>query len=229
MRHKKNQTPLNPKQKKQVDAMINSEQETKAIRYNQITTYLSSGLAFANLTPIFAGTGSDQRVGNQVDLIDIRYKYECHMGSAAFIANDEYNACRIIIFRWYLPDSIPPVIADILLSTGGGFPTHQPINYVSIDNKKIHIISDKTFLLTSDTIYNPGKLPFAGMEPVNGQGSTRIGGGYLKRSRLGRKHITYNSGSTTGVGTVYAFFISDSSVAPDPGGNFSSLVRYKDS
>lgn len=198
---KSNTTNLTPNQ---VVSIIKKEQkksaEWKSLIYN-LTKLPDNNGTVQDLTQITQSTTAqtDQtRLGDQVMLYSIKYKYQIHSA-------DRYNTVRIIFFQWF-PDTTP-IVGDVL-DASAGYEVYAPYNTDHAPMYKIHM--DKIHVVNSDVVgYYDG---------TNGVTTnfTRASKVFKGKIQPNRKRIQYQGGGTTGSNKIYMITISDSTASSHP-------------
>lgn len=177
-----------------------------AIRKNIETKYhdvtiseaVSTVASIGSLTDVSQGQTDTTRIGDKLTIRGLS-------GRASMLGADASNLIRIIIFQWHHTDSVAPVIADILSSSGD-----PRSNFVHDTQNQYTVLYDKLFTLTS-----------AGDKLVRA---------WIFRPRLkyAKKTINYSAGSTVGSNKIYRLFLSDSGASVHPSFNWSCRFYYDD-
>lgn len=164
----------------------------KRVEYKYHTAYYvpssipNNGL-ITNLVDIPQGVLDTERIGDQIRLATITFRYVVTVG-------DSFNFLRLIIFQFKANNSLNPGVSAILNGTS---PTY--LSQYSVDNNQIfQILYDRTHRLDTD---DPAKV-------VIGKCNMK----YCKR-----KLQFQAGSNTIGTGMIYALAISDSAQAPHPG------------
>lgn len=199
---------LSKKQKLQVSSMMQAPKELKFYDTAYDSTSVSITPVFYDLTGPAEGTGSDQRIGTEIELKSLQYRF-------SFVRGDDTNYLRYIIFQWYgdtahdspqwnqmfqyftgiLPGSLYDLQSPYQLGNGG--------------TKLWRALVDEQFYLDSD---NP-------IQMVKGF----INKGF-------RKSIEYDEQTPPrGTGHVYMMLVSDSNVSAHPLVSGYTRARYYDS
>lgn len=182
-----------------------------------LTVYEGGGAVTSSGSPISAtsitaGTGTSNRVGAHVRLIDLSY-------SSLYQVGDSYNTIRQIVFAWNVDDnSEAPSVASLLDNTGpSGYPTVW--QYRQDTKRKYTILRDEVVRMEtfragstpSDSVYGSGNCTrfITGVVPLNG------------------RKVEFTS-ATGGIGKIYVLFVSDSSVLPNPSVVGQYQLRYED-
>jgi hypothetical protein len=190
-----------PVTKKQVEAMIKGQQETKFLDIVNSITANYGGTVVA-LTDLGQGTTNITRIGNNITVRNLRFRY--HLTCA-----DSYNLVRVIIFRWHERFSLdPPDSSDILELVNSTNAVNAP--YTFNERDAFTILFDKTETLVLSTSVNTAYVQ-----------------GVLKVSQ---QPVQYFGSSTTDIlNGLYFLVISDSSVTTHPGMNYYFRLEYTDS
>lgn len=185
-------------------------------------TIPTTGLVL-NLSNMTQGTGDTNRVGDECIMTRLSFKYSIQAGATGLIAAaDEYNAVRVIIFKWREDSTIAvPIQANVLIAASSGISTNQM--HAFDQRELVSILYDETHVVYNTPIWNGAAVQW-NHGPLSNFSLARlkiIGG-----ARLGKINFTGNS--TLGNGQVYVLITSDSAFAPNPTCDFSSILEFKD-
>lgn len=222
---------LNEVQKQDVKQIISRKLETKMFNSGSGAYGLDSGVdnigSIHDLSNIFpTGTTQGLRVGREISLVKHVFTAEITLSQSSFISADAYNTVRIILFRWREDSaSKTPVLSDILdtASVATCYPTQFPYNYNQ--REQYHIVWDKLIKVAPDTVYDGSGITYSasGINVTKIFTKTRFG------KKLGAMKIQYdNDVNGHGYNKLYALFLSDSTVAPDPTVAWATQLYYKD-
>lgn len=151
--------------------------------------------------------GYNQFQGNEIMPQAILVKW-------SFATNQNYNACRIIIFQWF--DTITPSVGNVIQNIAVGIAPYAPITISS--KRDIKVLYDKTVIIS----------------PTAGDGTTVLGYGvspvetvYIPGKRL--KPTKFNPTNNTIVdGNIYCLVISDDQVLNYPLVTYYTRITYSD-
>lgn len=169
----------------------------------------NSGTVVNILSNMSRGTGMvNEFLGSEILPTSVRERMSIALGpGAGGVAADGTNVVRVIIFQWY--DSSTPAVSGVLQ-------TVNPYSPLRWENKPlINVLSDKLY-------------------GVKQQGETSITYDlvtdqiYIKSKKI--KPVRFHQTNTNAQdGGLYALFISDSSIAPNPYVSSNLSVTYTDS
>lgn len=217
---------LNKRQKLEVKKMIAVKQEHKAFLYDSTATAVTTAGIIKPLSDIATGAGYNLRAGDQLTVTSLSFKYDIQVGAVGLIAAaDQYNSVRVIVFKWYNDSGLgAPATANIITAAT------DPVNAMyDFDGRHLYkVIYDRTH-----TVFNTPNWNGTAAAPYWSSG---IQAHYdcpkvitVSGKKLGKKTISYDIGTTDGVGKYYALFISDSAFTPNPTIDFNSEMIFTDS
>lgn len=196
-RKKKNYVPKS--YKRYVAKAINKKAEFKYHTAYYNPSSIPNNGTVTNLTNIPQGLLDTERVGDQIRLATITFRYVVQLG-------DNFNFLRVIFFQFKNNNALPPSVSAILNGTS---PTY--LSQYSVDNNQTYqILYDRTHRLDTD---DPAKV-------IIGKCNMK----YCKR----KLQFTAGS-ATVGTGMIYALAISDSSASPHPSVTGEINFWYTDS
>lgn len=214
-------------QRQQVRNLLNSELETKYYQSSIAPVGVSNSGLLTNLSALTQGVTHSGRVGDVVSLKSLDFNFDAIASQAtlgAWLAGDAYNNMRLIIFRWFQDNAIPPVLADVLNTGLTSYTYLAPYNEDRIGEGTVKILYDRTYILENTPYWNGTTTLFAsGNSSIHNTMNFHI-----PKSELGNRKLVFNDTATTGVGHVYALMISDSSATPHPYGQGSFTLKYTD-
>lgn len=169
----------------------------------------NAGTVVNILANLSRGTGMvNEFLGSEILPTSIRERMSIAMGpGSGGVGADGTNVVRVIIFQWY--DSSTPAVTGVLQ-------TVSPYSPLRWENKPlINVLSDKLY-------------------GVKQQGETSLTYDlvtdvvYIKSKKI--KPVRFHQTNTTAQdGGLYALFLSDSSIAPNPYVSANLSVTYTDS
>lgn len=174
--------------------------EPKYFDTSGVAVAMSSSGFFLSLTSTTNGTTDITRIGDQVELHSMEFRYSVSVADAT-------NIMRLVIFQWNADDTTDtPSFSKLMVS--GSQTWNSPFNH---DNSsKLTILYDKVLTLAT---YYPVKhesflLPLD-RQPV-------------------RKILKYAAGSTTGNNMIYMYAVSDSTATTHPFIDYYARVNFYD-
>lgn len=219
---------LSKKQKKEVKQLIRKGVEVKEHYFSIAPTAITNAGTILQLAYISQGDADNERVGDEIYLVDLRMNFDCIASQAtlgSWLAGDAYNNMRVILFRWY-SDSYtnPPTLTDVLRA-GNNYTYLDMYNDNSINSGILHIVYDRVFILENTPYWNGTTTLFAsGQSSIHNVMNKRIRG-----RKLGRKKVTWDPTGNDGYGHLYILMVSDSGTTPHPYAQFQISLRYTDS
>jgi len=191
---------LNLRQKRQVKRLIGSRTEDKIVDNGGIIASPDAGGTVGLLPLPSEGTGSYQRVGDEILLKKLMFTF-------SWAVADTTNLCRLIMFRWDDNNAITaPIRADVMANTG-------PLafyNDTNIENGRVKILYDKTIALSTQ-----GPAAYVRRGSVYG-------------TKLGKKKLVFNPTAITAKGAIYYLAITDSIAASHPSLGLTTRLHYTD-
>ena len=214
--------------KKEVKTLIKSDIETKQLLVGLSPFTVTNAGSIIALSAILNNVGADGRIGEQVNLSEFSFNFDCIASQSAlggWLAGDAYNNIRCIIFRWYADSGITaPTVSDVLYTASPSYTYMAPYNPTRIEANLVHICYDKTFILENTPYWNGTTTLFAsGQSSIHNVMNKKIYG-----KKLGRKKLNFNSSAVTGTGHLYMLLVSDSGSAPHPYAQFAGTLKYTD-
>jgi len=199
-------TRNNPSVKTVVHKVLNENKELKTFDSNSSAFTVGSAATLTLLSGIAQGVTSANRIGDEVVLVSLEITYEIVQANT-----DIYSNTRVLVFQWF-PNTtlVAPVLASILYNTAA-IGLYSQYNWQYRD--QYHVLYDK--------IHSQAGLATSVASSTNMSV-------LLHRLTNFRKGIKFAPGVTTGSNHLYFLFISDSSIAPFPVGNFASRLLFRD-
>jgi len=205
--------------KAQVREMIRGEVELKYGTYDTTNFAVPLAGSFTKLTPMAQGVGKSARVGDEVHLRSLTFKYTITVGAVGLVSvADQYNAVRVVVFKYLEDDGLASPNNNIL-SAASANNTLNPINPDYRDQYKV--LYDHTHVVFNAPIWNGSAVSW--QHGVGGTYATEVP---IKVPLQGK--INFQQGAVTGVGHIYMACWSDSAFTPNPTLEFVSVVEYTD-
>lgn len=183
---------LNPEQK-YVDELLNA-------------AAVSNTGTFKDMPAMTRGTAVSERMGDQIKMTSMYYKYNVSLGTAATI-----NILRLMVIIDKQPNGARPLPGDILQNTGTNLICISPYNLAN--NKRFIILHDEQMSLVASAT------------------SQSITGSFYKELDY---HTRYNTGNTGNVADIetnnlLVYIVSNqTSVSSQPTINIYSRLRFVD-
>lgn len=162
---------------------------------------------FTALAPIPQGDGSEQRVGNKVRIVGVRFHGLYKSNSLS--ASTTLHILRCVLFRWIPDNNVDaPSLAKLFKST-----TDNQSMFIDDRNlrKKFHVIKDYHRVFNS-------------VNNANGEPFSHIKRKFIKVNR----NLSFNDEATTGKGQIYLLEWGNAvSGNEDITGNSKTRILYK--
>lgn len=211
--------------RREVKDVLSGIQEVKNYTGGQPAVAIAATGTVLSMTPIPQGDGEGQRSGEQIVLKSCHVNMKVMVGAQGVIASaDEWDALRVLVFRWHEDDSVnPPTLAKLLKL--GPACTDYTVAPHNLDYKhQYSMMMDKVFDVFNSPVWNGSALLWE-----NGPFSVVSKNGMNLTSRMGNRHVNYVGNATTGSGMIYVLAVSDSNFASHPTLSFQWVVEYTDS
>lgn len=164
----------------------------------------------ATLTPITAGSGVLQRVGNKVVMKNLQIRgriYYDWLDDAKRGAYATHCRVRILIFIW--KDDTVPTSGDIINAPGGILLQDACSFFLDVDRKpKRKLLYDGIYDIRNDSQYTS----VGNLNPIPGPESEKSINLYMDLTRLplSLRTITYaGSGTTSGINNLFVVVVAD--------------------
>lgn len=205
--------------KRMVKQMIESRLERKYGTFDTTNYNVPLAGSFTKLTPMAQGVGQSARVGDEVTLKSLRFRYTITVGAPGLVAAaDQYNVVRVCIFKYLQDDGLASPNNNILSAAS----SNNTLNPINPDYKDEYIILyDKSHVVYNSPIWNGSAVSWQ-----HGVGGTYTTPDAIHIPLKGKVH--YQQGATTGVGHIYLCAWSDSAFTPNPTLELVSVVEYDD-
>jgi hypothetical protein len=186
--------------KQEIKSYMSQNVERKWNNYTVVTT-LSTTTQFHNFSAdISQGDAVNQRSGNVIHMVSLSLKMDMTCG-------DTTNLIRFVLFKWH-PNTTSDTPSALEVLQDNSTPTNICLGPLRITvPKRFRTLYDTTFTL--DQVKN-----FHLIRTVN-----------VKLNW----NCSYDTGLNTGSEQLYAMYVSDSTIAPNPAFNWSAAFIYTDS
>jgi len=173
---------------------------TSNVNQSMTTTFMAAGM-----TLVPQGDGQSQRVADTIWVQRLEIRADVTLANA-----DVYGLARVGIFKWVPSNALAVPTGPEILQT---YSTNPVLSAFSFETRDYYrIIMDETLNL-SGTATNP----------------TAFSQHWLARTfDLGSIMVQYDLGVTTGTNQLFLFWVSDSTVAPNPLFEYMVRVWYYD-
>lgn len=213
--------PLNSVQMNQVKQLISATIEHKAFAATTSSITVPTSGVVTRMSGIPSGPGRLQRVGDQVTLKKITFRYLIQVGATGLIAAaDQYNTVRVILFRWNEDDgAAAPVTSNVLNGSVSSNVTLWNFNYD--DRQLYHVLYDKTHVVFNTPVWNGSAVTWS-----HGVGGTFVSPNTISMPLASK--IEFDFDAIPGTGHIYSLLISDSAFAPNPTCELVTEIEYLD-
>lgn len=200
----KDDVKLSKHQKSQVKQIVKGVQQIKYFNTSAAAQLVDWAGAVVRLSSLTQGNGDTQRNGDTVKCTSLQMSYSIVNPSPGTIPLALSQLVRVIIFRWLPLDSTPPILGDIMNTTGAAVSVLSQYN----DDKReqFEVLYDKLHSL------NSVQSGFGGVSSVFSH--------YVKCN----KKIEYLTGTSNGTSNIYMLYVSDQN--PTAGAERAQMSYY---
>lgn len=209
---RKNERPIAKGNQKvdatQVGLIIERKMQRGTVKYFELlatTVSMTSTGAFQQLTTMTQGPAQFQRIADTIWMERIDVSYNITTANV-----DIFNLARVTLMKWKISSALAsPTILDVFTNWSNAF----VLSYLNFENRK-------DYAVFHDLKFNMSGI--AASPTINSQH-------YVELSiPMNRSRVDFNQGATTGIGNLFLFVGSDSTVTPFPVFNGNFRIWYYD-
>lgn len=209
---------LTPRQRTEVNKIINTRSELKFVLSNQVAVGIPNTWTFFKIAGISQGQQDSQRDGDRLTWVNNPICMNHLVVNALGVTGDIYNNVRIVILQWHPNDAVAPVVGDIFLNGNtGAIDFSSQYNH---DKRQLYtVIFDRNYKTVGNGVNAQQPLT---SDVQSGLQMSKISTRFLK------KQVQYNAGTTAGTNQIYLIACSDSAVATHPTLFFAIKTYFRD-